>query len=159
MINGYAHNDIYAWMGPASARSFMPPKSTVAAGPSCRKFGDNFFNMTDYLKFYARYYGITWDHQKFEVHHIDGNRKNNDIWNLLLLPKELHKRLHHSGWFDLERYEEQLLKFGQSNENLEELQSRIDTLDECRKWAVMRTIEYRKLNGQPIYEITEETEL
>lgn len=137
----------------------MPPKSTPGAATTWRKLGDNFYHMTDYIKLYAKTYGITWDHKKFEVHHIDGNRKNNDIWNLLLLPKELHQRLHQSGWFDLERYEEQLLKFGLSDQNFDDLQSRIDTLEECRKWATLRAMEYRKLNGQPVYEITEETEL
>lgn len=30
----------------------------------------------------------------YEVHHIDFNRENNDIMNLVLLPKELHKKYH-----------------------------------------------------------------
>ena len=30
----------------------------------------------------------------YEIHHIDFNRENNDIMNLVLLPKELHNEYH-----------------------------------------------------------------
>lgn len=48
----------------------------------------------DYRKFYKDYYGIEFDGRKFEVHHIDLDRENNDIKNLILLPKNLHKKYH-----------------------------------------------------------------
>ena len=51
-------------------------------------------NNTNYLKFYADYYGINWDHKKFQIHHIDGDHENNSIENLVLLPKELHQLFH-----------------------------------------------------------------
>ena len=47
----------------------------------------------DYRKYYKEYFGIDFD-ASFEVHHIDTDRSNNNIENLILLPKELHKRLH-----------------------------------------------------------------
>jgi len=47
----------------------------------------------DYRKFYKDYYKIDFG-KEYEVHHIDLDRNNNDISNLLLLPKELHKRYH-----------------------------------------------------------------
>lgn len=50
--------------------------------------------MKDYKKIYADYYGIIWDSAEFEIHHIDRNRENNDIRNLVLLPKKLHKEYH-----------------------------------------------------------------
>ena len=50
--------------------------------------------MKDYRKYYAQYYNIQWDSSLFDVHHIDRNRDNNDIRNLVLLPRELHKELH-----------------------------------------------------------------
>lgn len=31
----------------------------------------------------------------FEIHHIDGNRNNNNIKNLVMLPKELHQEYHY----------------------------------------------------------------
>ena len=47
----------------------------------------------NYRKLYKDYYGIDFD-DYFEVHHIDRNRENNNIDNLLLLPSELHRQFH-----------------------------------------------------------------
>lgn len=38
--------------------------------------------------------GLRWDEDRYEVHHIDGDHKHNVIENLVLLPKEVHKKLH-----------------------------------------------------------------
>lgn len=50
--------------------------------------------MKDYRKIYADYYCVEWDSKLFEVHHIDRNRENNDVHNLVLLPKKLHREYH-----------------------------------------------------------------
>jgi hypothetical protein len=50
--------------------------------------------MADYRKKYAEAYGITWDRNKYEIHHIDLNHDNNDLDNLVLLPGGLHRELH-----------------------------------------------------------------
>lgn len=47
----------------------------------------------NYRQYYKEYYGIDFG-SEFSIHHLDGNRDNNDIKNLILLPKELHNRLH-----------------------------------------------------------------
>ena len=31
------------------------------------------------------------------IHHLDGNKQNNEIWNLIPLTNEEHSRLHHTG--------------------------------------------------------------
>lgn len=49
---------------------------------------------TNYIKIYKQHLNINWDAKKYQIHHIDGNRKNNDILNLVLLPKTLHQKLH-----------------------------------------------------------------
>lgn len=49
--------------------------------------------MENYRLKYKRYYGIDFDN-KYDVHHIDFDRTNNDISNLILLPKELHAKYH-----------------------------------------------------------------
>ena len=49
--------------------------------------------LKNYREKYKRYYGIEFD-RKFVVHHIDENRENNDINNLLLLPLKLHSKYH-----------------------------------------------------------------
>lgn len=47
----------------------------------------------NYRELYKDYYGIDFDNY-FDVHHIDRNRENNDINNLLLLPSKLHSQFH-----------------------------------------------------------------
>lgn len=49
--------------------------------------------LKNYRTKYKRYYGIDFD-SDYVIHHIDFNRNNNDIKNLLLLPKEVHQRYH-----------------------------------------------------------------
>lgn len=47
----------------------------------------------NYRQYYKEYYNIDFD-KTFAIHHIDGNRDNNDISNLLLLPSDIHDRFH-----------------------------------------------------------------
>lgn len=47
----------------------------------------------DYRKLYKEYYGIEFG-REMVVHHIDFDRSNNDINNLLLLPNKLHAKYH-----------------------------------------------------------------
>ncbi len=47
----------------------------------------------NYRKYFKEYYGIDFS-KEYEVHHIDLNRENNDIRNLMLLPKTLHRKYH-----------------------------------------------------------------
>lgn len=47
----------------------------------------------NYRKFYKDYYNIEFG-TDYVVHHIDFNRENNNIDNLILLPKKLHSKYH-----------------------------------------------------------------
>ena len=47
----------------------------------------------DYRQFYREYYGIDFG-PEMVVHHIDFDRSNNDINNLLLLPNKVHAKYH-----------------------------------------------------------------
>lgn len=49
--------------------------------------------LKNYRTKYKRYYDIDFN-SDFDIHHIDFNRNNNDISNLILLPKELHSKYH-----------------------------------------------------------------
>lgn len=49
--------------------------------------------LKDYREKYKRHYGIDFG-KEFAIHHIDENRNNNDINNLILLPNELHSKYH-----------------------------------------------------------------
>lgn len=47
----------------------------------------------NYRKLYEKHYGIQIP-KGFVIHHIDCDRNNNDISNLIMLPNELHQRFH-----------------------------------------------------------------
>lgn len=47
----------------------------------------------DYRKFYKEYYGIDFG-SGYDIHHIDFDRNNNDIENLIVLPHSLHSNYH-----------------------------------------------------------------
>lgn len=47
----------------------------------------------NYRQYYKDYYGIEFG-QDMVVHHIDFDRSNNNINNLLLLPNKLHAKFH-----------------------------------------------------------------
>ncbi len=50
-------------------------------------------NMKNYRKLYAEYYGISIN-DGYHIHHINRNRNDNRIENLILLPCEVHSKLH-----------------------------------------------------------------
>lgn len=47
-----------------------------------------------YREKYKRHYGIEFG-KNYVIHHIDEDRTNNDISNLILLPHVLHSKYHH----------------------------------------------------------------
>ena len=49
--------------------------------------------LKNYREKYKRYYDIDFG-KEYDIHHIDFNRSNNDISNLLLLPNKLHHQYH-----------------------------------------------------------------
>ena len=49
--------------------------------------------LKNYRLKYKRYYNIDFDNT-YDIHHMDFNHNNNDIDNLLLLPKKLHAKYH-----------------------------------------------------------------
>lgn len=51
------------------------------------------FKKSNYRKKYLEYFGLE-DDKNFEVHHLDLNRDNNNIYNLVLLPKVVHDKFH-----------------------------------------------------------------
>lgn len=43
---------------------------------------------------YCKVFGIKWDGEIYDIHHINGDHNDNTQENLILLPKSLHRRLH-----------------------------------------------------------------
>ncbi len=102
----------------------------------------NINDIKNYRAKYKKYYGIEFG-SDYAIHHIDFDRSNNDIKNLLLLPSELHQRYHNcisslcgadwkSGKLILytELSECGLTPYG-SEDKIHELAT---TFKECRKW-------------------------
>lgn len=55
----------------------------------------------NYMKYRRLYEVIHGDiPDDWEVHHIDWNRKNNNIENLIAVPKAVHVAIHQSGFLD-----------------------------------------------------------
>lgn len=65
--------------------------------------------MIDYRKKYEDYFGIELG-DDMDVHHIDFNRENNDIDNLLAIPSELHTRYHFYANHSLEKYNNKFVR-------------------------------------------------
>lgn len=96
--------------------------------------------MKQYRNYFKSYYNLNFS-KDYEVHHIDLNHNNNDITNLMLLPKKLHNKYHF------------LLNAVQGNQfekvfnakitgnainselyNLGMAEQLIEVLNECNKW-------------------------
>ena len=85
---------------------------------------------------YKRYFGIDFG-KGYVVHHIDGDRENNDIENLVLLPAKLHARYH----FQKQIVESQQMPTRITGNGLHRqsyylncMESFLKTLDECNNW-------------------------
>ena len=146
-------------------------QSRRAAAPAFRNGGHDLFIMTQYRKLYADYYGITWDAKEMEVHHVDYDRSNNHISNLILLPRWVHRDLHKM--YSKVRYiqafvpsTDQLLKELAREALLVGASYVGDTakdyylvLANCSHWCLLRNVRYYTPDGRHIKHITPETEL
>lgn len=101
----------------------------------------------NYRQYYKEYYGINFG-DNYAVHHIDGNRNNNNIENLLLLPKSLHSNFHLTSLFYKDAYElfspdlksvlPNGLHYGQ-----EKFKQYIDSVVDIQKWVYYKEFRYR----------------
>lgn len=95
----------------------------------------------DYRRKFKEHYGIDFSND-YVVHHIDFDRSNNDIDNLLLLPKKLHAKYHHA--VNVLRHNNASHKFDVDvripvprHDYVHQgvMKSLCDALIECQKWA------------------------
>lgn len=115
--------------------------------------------LKDYREKYKRYYGIDFG-KEYAVHHIDFDRTNNDISNLLLLPSELHSKYHliinalsicpqkpkADGFIDIRLSNALVTDYGATMfEHLPE------TISECRKWLMWKYEDYSDVARQMIF--------
>lgn len=98
----------------------------------------------NYRKKYKEYYGIEFD-ETFDIHHIDFNHDNNDIDNLILLPKKLHSD-YHKCLNDLKCDEKGFAKLYVKIDMNHGLTHDIDTMAEfCRVMSEIQTWKNRKM--------------
>lgn len=97
-----------------------------------------------YRDYFKKYYGIEFS-KKYEIHHIDLNHNNDDITNLMLIPKDLHEKYHKAvanyNYIRLLSNSKSILNVKicgnmASNNlyNMEIIADLIEVLRECNKW-------------------------
>ena len=82
----------------------------------------------------------------YEIHHIDENRDNNKIYNLVMIPKELHEKLH-KNFNELKRFGIQNVLQPSNDYRLpyfELLENHCNNLREVNKYVRLRDV---MLNG------------
>lgn len=97
----------------------------------------------DYRRKFKRYYNINYSNE-YVIHHIDLNHDNNDINNLMILPKKLHQLYHYylnvTGWNREEKYTREISVKITGNEISgnaaydEAIIRLLGIISECRKW-------------------------
>lgn len=94
----------------------------------------------DYRRLYKKYYGINIG-PNMTIHHIDGNHDNNDISNLLMLPRELHAAYHYyldkawligKGSFSIDPKLSGSIALSYNNQILRGL---VETMEKCEEWV------------------------
>lgn len=96
----------------------------------------------NYREKYKQYYGIDFG-SDCAIHHIDFNRSNNDIDNLLLLPRNLHAKYHMclSSCADKEHKINGII--GEWDKyQLKELKNLVEALEEISRWVKWKQYNY-----------------
>lgn len=106
----------------------------------------------NYRQYYKTYYNIDFG-KEYEIHHIDQDRNNNDISNLLLLPSSIHSRFH----FCLQAFNndannltklispkfDELFKHPGHSYDIDMLNKYTMTLCEIKEWIDYKHLSYR----------------
>lgn len=95
----------------------------------------------DYRKIYKDYYGVEFG-SDMVIHHIDFNHSNNNIDNLLLLPREIHCQYHtimtHLGANGTGDIGKVLLQFDGKADKGTCFRTLSNVLDSARKWIAFK---------------------
>lgn len=109
----------------------------------------------DYRREFKKYYNLELS-EEYDIHHIDLNHENNDMNNLMILPKILHIK-YHSLLNDLRISKPIKLitldlkihgnQINLNSYNLQIIKDLINVLDECAKWYDYKLYLDGKLNN------------
>ena len=98
----------------------------------------------NYRKLYERHYGIKIP-LGFHIHHIDGNRENNEIRNLILLPGKVHSELHLVRTSLLGFRDDDIMKMLNSPHNLQwfkaQFMSLVEIMPDLEFWTIAKEME------------------
>lgn len=109
----------------------------------------------DYRREFKKYYNLELS-EEYDIHHIDLNHENNDMNNLMILPKILHIKYHSllndlriskpikTITLDLKIHGNQI---NLNSYNLQIIKDLISVLDECAKWYDYKLYLDGKLNN------------
>ena len=109
----------------------------------------------DYRREFKEYYNLELS-EEYDIHHIDLNHENNDMNNLMILPKILHIKYHSllndlriskpikMITLDLKIHGNQI---NLNSYNLQIIKDLISVLDECAKWYDYKLYLDGKLNN------------
>lgn len=93
--------------------------------------------MKDYRKQLKEYYGIEFS-DDYDIHHIDLNHQNNNIGNLMILPKDIHQEYHRLLMAYIRRPGLNIIPGGcgvsQSNLDMDLIEEMIKIIRKCNKW-------------------------
>ena len=101
----------------------------------------------DYRKIYEQHYNITLENDMV-IHHIDLDRSNNDISNLLMLPRSLHSKYHmclnalrRNGDRTIISYDAKISGIAGSDNVYQTimLERFVEALKECNKWRDIKS--------------------
>lgn len=107
----------------------------------------------NYRRLYEKHYGIKIP-PEYDVHHIDFNHDNDEIENLILLPKKLHQRLHKSYMDNFGIITIDLFKYSCCANQLwdsifsERLKEAAQIYNDLQFWASCREMEILRKKGQ-----------
>ena len=101
----------------------------------------------NYRQYYKEYYGIDFG-KDMDVHHLDFNRDNNSIDNLLLIPKEVHNKFHlcsnlASTIKDYCSPQNLILKSSGSSYEVQMIKNYFDAIEEMEKWNSFKYYGYK----------------
>lgn len=104
--------------------------------------------MENYRRKYIKHYGDELRRigikfgNGYIIHHIDGDRNNNDIRNLLMLPRYLHSK-YHAHKSKVENISMPLEihgnRFNAYSMDIAEIKEFLEILEECNRWHDLKT--------------------
>lgn len=109
--------------------------------------------MSDYRAKFKEHYGITFG-RNYDVHHIDLNHENDEIDNLLLLPKHVHNRYHFclnacgmsDGWANVS-FSAKLDSHTPPTYSIEMPKRLAESIEECAFWIECKDMGYANPDG------------